>query len=319
MRVGLIRQRLTSGDKLMSRESEEIESVAGPKARRPFTLSARKTMTLVTFIGCVLGGVTLLSRPVMRAREASRRADCSGHLSQLALALYNYCDVYGVLPPAHIDDEYGRPMHSWRALILPFISEDGLYAQYDFSEPWDGPGNVKLLSQMPGMFSCPTRDAGSTAPTTTSYVVVSSPDTMFPGPHAIRLDQVTDGLSNTLMLVEVSDSQIPWTKPEDLDLRTMSLHVNDETHPAISSKHPGGANVIFGDRRYRFLRDSVTASQLKSLLTRCGGDPAPHDVVNTIQLVGRGVHAIPRPVTMGQSHPAHFACRQPTEMLRHDE
>jgi hypothetical protein len=109
---------------------------------------------------------------------------------------------------------------------------------------------------------------------------VSSPDTMFPGPHAIRFDQVTDGLSSTLMLVEVGNSQIPWTKPEDLDLRTMSLQINDETHPAISSKHPGGANVEFADRRYRFLRDSVTASQLKSLLTRSGGEPAPHDVIN---------------------------------------
>jgi hypothetical protein len=280
MSAGLIRQRLTSCDKLMSRESEEIEWVASPKAKRRFTLSVRKMMTLVIFIGCFLGGVTLLSRPVMRAREAARRASCSGNLSQLAAAIHIYCGVYGILPPAHVDDEYGRPMHSWRVLILPFINQGGLYAKYNFSEPWDGPSNVKLLSQMPRIFSCPTRDAGTTAPTMTSYVVVSSPDTMFPGPHAIRFDQVTDGLSSTLMLVEVGNSQIPWTKPEDLDLRTMSLQINDETHPAISSKHPGGANVEFADRRYRFLRDSVTASQLKSLLTRSGGEPAPHDVIN---------------------------------------
>jgi hypothetical protein len=264
----------------MSRESEEIEWVASPKARRPFTLSVRRMMKIVLLIGCFFGGVTLLNRPYMQAREAARRASCSGHLSQLALALHNYCDVYGVLPPAHVDDEHGRPMHSWRVLILPFIDENPLYAQYDFSEPWDGPGNIKLLSQMPDIFSCLTRNAVAKAPTMTSYVVVSGPETMFPGPQAIRLDQVTDGLSNTLMLVEVSNTQIPWTKPQDLDLGTMSLQINDETHPAISSKHPGGANVIRGDRRYQFLRDSVTASQLKSLLTRCGGEPVPHDVVN---------------------------------------
>ena len=116
-----------NGDKLMSRESEEIEWVASPKARRPFTLSLRKLMTVVILIGCFIGGVTLLSRPVMRAREPARRANCSGHLSQLALALHNYVSVHGVLPPAHIDDENGRPMHSWRVLILPFIEEQALY------------------------------------------------------------------------------------------------------------------------------------------------------------------------------------------------
>ncbi len=85
-------------------------------------------MKIVLLMGCFFGGVTLLNRPYMHAREAARRASCSGQLSQLALALHNYCDVYGVLPPAHVDDEHGRPMHSWRVLILPFINEDTLYA-----------------------------------------------------------------------------------------------------------------------------------------------------------------------------------------------
>ncbi len=112
----------------------------------------------------------------------------------------------------------------------------------------------------------------------TSYVVVSGPDTMFPGPQAIRLDQVTDGLSNTLMLVEVSNTQIPWTKPEDLDLRTMSLQVNDRDEPGNLEQTSRRGQCHTRRRRYQFLPDSVTASQLRSLLTSLGGETMPADL-----------------------------------------
>jgi hypothetical protein len=100
---------------------------------------------------------------------------------------------------------------------------------------------------------------------------------MFPGAESIRLDQVTDDPASTLMLVEVENVRIAWTKPEDLDLRTMSLQINDERKPGISSDHPGGANAAFGNRSYRFLPNSMTASHLRSLLTSSGGEVVPAD------------------------------------------
>ena len=113
-------------------------------------------------------------------------------------------------------------MHSWRVLILPFLDEQGLYDLYDFSEPWDGPNNSKLLGKMPRIFHCPGRNTGK--PTSlTSYVVVRGNDTMFPGPGSVRIEQVTDRLSDTILAAEVANVTIPWTKPEDLDLLTMSF------------------------------------------------------------------------------------------------
>ncbi|HEV3023824.1 MAG TPA: DUF1559 domain-containing protein, partial [Pirellulales bacterium] len=44
--------------------------------------------------------------------------------------------------PAFVADDEGKPMHSWRVLILPFIEQQPLYDQYDFSEPWNGPHNA---------------------------------------------------------------------------------------------------------------------------------------------------------------------------------
>ena len=45
---------------------------------------------------------------------------CVNNLKQIALALHNYEEVYKVLPPAYTVDAQGRPLHSWRTLILPY-------------------------------------------------------------------------------------------------------------------------------------------------------------------------------------------------------
>ncbi len=63
--------------------------------------------------------------------------------------LHNYHETYKTLPPAYIADANGKPMHSWRMLIMPFMEQSTLYNQYDFSEPWNGPNNIKLLDSMP--------------------------------------------------------------------------------------------------------------------------------------------------------------------------
>lgn len=76
-------------------------------------------------------------------REAARRVSCLNNLRHIELALHNYHNAHGCFPPAYIVDESGRPMHSWRVL-LPYLEQEALYDQYDFSEPWDGPNNRKL-------------------------------------------------------------------------------------------------------------------------------------------------------------------------------
>ena len=63
------------------------------------------------------------------AREAARRSQCKGNLKQIGLALLNYHDTFGCFPPAYIADADGKPMHSWRVLILPYIDNAQLYNQ----------------------------------------------------------------------------------------------------------------------------------------------------------------------------------------------
>ena len=80
-----------------------------------------------------------------RSRNAALRFQCSTRLKQIDLALHEYENRYHSFPPAYIADRNGKPMHSWRVLILPFLDETDVYNRYDFNEPWDGPNNRKLL------------------------------------------------------------------------------------------------------------------------------------------------------------------------------
>jgi prepilin-type processing-associated H-X9-DG protein len=240
--------------------------------------SGKKTSTvmIVLIIGAgllvvvvVCGGVltALLLPAVQQAREAARRSQCKNNLKQIGLALHNYNETYGCLPPAYIADENGKPMHSWRVLILPFLDASPLYNQYDFSEPWDGPNNSRLLARMPPVYACPSHpNAGSF---TTNYAGVFGKNCVFRGAEPITFASVTDGLSNTVMIAEAANANIPWMKPEDVDV---TVHPSLGDRAGFSSDHAGGVQVLMCDGAVRFITISIDPALLKALYTKDGGD-----------------------------------------------
>ena len=125
----------------------------------------------------------MLYPAVEKAREAARRSGCKGGLFFLRFALDNYHEAYGCFPPPYIADAEGRPMHSWRVLILPFIDQAPLYNQYRFDEPWDGPNNrqlsVRIVSNDYSFYHCPSDrpSTGKLDATMTSYVAVVGRET----------------------------------------------------------------------------------------------------------------------------------------------
>ena len=113
--------------------------------------------TLVVYLAVAAAGLAWLVRGVTRAREAANVSVCFGKLSYIHIALLNYQSVHGAWPPAYVADEQGKPAHSWRVLILPFLEEHALYRAYHFDEPWDGPNNRRLLDRMPAAYACSDR------------------------------------------------------------------------------------------------------------------------------------------------------------------
>jgi hypothetical protein len=86
----------------------------------------------------------------------------------------------------------------------------------------------------------------------------------------VRINDITDGTSNTLIVVEAAGAGIPWMKTDDVDITK---------HPALgdrdgfSSVHAGGVQGLMGDGSVRFLSNSIAAQTLKALFTRDGGEP----------------------------------------------
>jgi prepilin-type processing-associated H-X9-DG protein len=220
------------------------------------------------------GGIllALLLPAVQAAREAARRAQCTNNLRQISIAMQNYHDVWGTFPPAYLADENGKPMHSWRVLILPYLEANTTYSAYRFDEPWDGPNNSQLAASMPAAYRCPSDPTAGPASTTTNYAAITGPGTIFNADQGSPMSSIVDGTSNTLMIAETSGAGIHWMEPRDLDINQMTFRVNGSPNE-ISSKHPGGAQAAFADGSVRFLSDSIAAQTLRAWMTKAGNEP----------------------------------------------
>lgn len=161
------------------------------------------TFTIVVLI--VAGMVTGLFPLIQTAREAAVAPAAQCPLNQFQLALRNYHQTYGCFPPAYIADEQGRPMHSWRVLLLPFFECQDLYAEYRFDELWDGPNNRKLADKMPQIYHILSEPPSTSM---TNVVVIVGPETAFPGSKSTRDEEFRDGLDNTILLTEIAGSAI---------------------------------------------------------------------------------------------------------------
>ncbi len=220
------------------------------------------------FFLCGGVGVALLLPAVQAAREAARRSQCANNLKQIGLAFHNYHDTTGAFPPAYIADTNGKPMHSWRVLLLPYMEQGAMYNRYDQSQAWDSGANRQLLSQMPVTFQCPSAPSGTQS---TSYVVVQGAETIFDGSTPCKIASITDGTSNTILVVEAPQANIPWTEPRDLTFAELSMVINGGAN-SPHSQHPGGVQVLLADGSVRFLSKNIAPEQLRALLTKAGGE-----------------------------------------------
>jgi len=196
------------------------------------------------FVIILLGLAALLMPGIQSAREASRRTCCANNLHQIALALQEYHRANGCFPPAYVADKTGKPMHSWRVLILPYLDHRPLYGMYRFSEPWDGPNNKKLLAYRLPVFECPSvpppRDGIQT-----SYVAVMGLNTAWADEKTRNLKDFGSNASKTIMLVEVTNAGISWAEPKDLSLDTLDAAESNSSMLAVSSNHGRREDFFF--------------------------------------------------------------------------
>lgn len=253
----------------------EPPTINSHAARLRFTL--RQLMMWLLLCSVALALLYYLGQAVTNARRAALQSTAQSPLNQLLVAMHNYHDQHGSFPPAYIVDEDGKPIHSWRVLILPYIEERALYAEYRFDEPWDSAHNLSLADRMPRMFRSPTE---SPSHRNANIVVITGPDTAFPGGKSTRLDEFVDGTENCILLTEIANSDICWLEPRDLDTATMSFKVNDPAKPSVSAAPWRQPYVVLADsiHTYPVPRD-IPPEVLKALTTIAGGEPVSRDQI----------------------------------------
>jgi prepilin-type N-terminal cleavage/methylation domain-containing protein/prepilin-type processing-associated H-X9-DG protein len=239
------------------------DAIPEPSTGRGFTL-----VELLVVVGVIALLIALLLPAVRSGGSAARRSQCVNNLKQIALALHNYELAHKCLPPAYTVDAQGKPLHSWRTLILPYLEQEQLYRTIDLAKPWNDPANARARETPLGIFRCPeVRDPKNT----TTYVAIVGSDVCFLPTEGRRLDEITDSHGSTLMVIEAGEENaIPWMAPMDAnESLVMSLGPETKLH------HAGGMNAALLDGSVRFLKATVSARVRRALMSISGNDD-PH-------------------------------------------
>jgi type II secretory pathway pseudopilin PulG len=250
-----------SGVNPMDDNPYESPHTAGePPVRQPSKLTRRLIESLVV-LG-IIGILVALFLPAIRsAPNAARRSQCNNNLRNIALALQNYAEVYQALPPAYTVDTDGRPLHSWRTLILPYIEQKRLYEKIDLSKPWNDPANLEAYETPIYAFQCPSVVC---PPNHTTYFAVMDPVGSFRPTEPRKLSELPRSTSSTLMVMEVGGQHaVHWMSPTDPIERWLL-----ELDTVAKTPHPGGAQAVHVDGSVDFLTPTV----LRELFLGDGGD-----------------------------------------------
>jgi hypothetical protein len=201
-------------------------------------------------------------------RGAAARSQTANNLKQIGLAMHNYDSAYGHLPTAAIYDKNGKPLLSWRVAILPYIEQDALYRQFKLDEPWDSEHNKKLAENYKiKVYTIPGVDDFKDGKTRFRIFMGGSDklSAMFEKNIKTKITEITDGTSNTLMVVAAKEAVL-WTKPDELIFDPKGnpadlLYFQNDVTPAL-----------FGDGSVLYLSRKVTVENWRALVSKNGGE-----------------------------------------------
>ena len=131
-----------------------------------------------------LVGIAYFLAPNTGPRECGRRGTCANNLKQLAMAIQEYETNHGSLPPVHSSDAAGKPLHSWRTLLLPYLEQEALFKKLRLDEAWDGPNNLSAGTVPYEGFSNVRSDVDPA--NDTSYVAIIAPGSIWSVPGGAR-------------------------------------------------------------------------------------------------------------------------------------
>jgi hypothetical protein len=194
-------------------------------------------------------------------REQLRITTYHHDLKWIGMALHQYHDLHGSFPPVVVRDEDGTALHSWRSLIQPQLFEihrDGQRSEtYSLSEPWDSSQNQQSLKDHRfGRHRC-------------QFLAVVGEHAAWQPDGVRRLREFTDGTSQTILVIAVRDSGIPWNQPTDAVVTDAgTLTVNGRPLDVAGVE----VFVLKADGTVSFFKRGIEQTLLRALLTIDAGD-----------------------------------------------
>lgn len=230
----------------------------------------RSALTLVELliVIAIIGLLVAFLLPSVRsAREPARRNQCMNNLKQISIALQHYEENHGAFPPAYTTDAEGKPLHSWRTLILPYLEQRALYDSIDLTKPWDDPANAAAFRKSLDIFQCPS--SPQKLDNRTKYQAVVTPESCLRPGESRKLSDITDGAGHTFMVIEVDEEHAaPWMAPVDADEKVV-LGLGG---PGSTLPHPGGTLAAYADGRVSFINSDLAEPQRRALISIAGND-----------------------------------------------
>ncbi len=304
---------------MSGRLNREVPIVPRIPVHRRLGLTLLEFLVAAAVVAVLFG---LLLTAVGRARAVAQRMGCADNLRNQGLAVLGYESVYGRLPPGSVqgpcppvgvttDAEHGL----W-PFLLPYLGEDVLAGGYRFDVSYYDPANQPVAATPIEILECPAAppnrmetaaqnavwDYGGQgactdyAPASVNPILADrgqiAPATDYgsalPVNGTVRLTDVTDGTSETILIVEdagrpralpggapgASVPGGPWaSSANEITLQGSGGCAVDCTNDqAVYGLHPGGANVVFADGSVQFLTTAMNMQILGALLTRAGGE-----------------------------------------------
>jgi hypothetical protein len=209
-----------------------------------------------------------------RLSDGQKRVRSVNNLKQIALAFHNHHDANGQFPNVLRDDQ-GTPTLSWRVAILPYLEQNELYNRFHLDEPWDSEHNAKLIPLIPKVFQVGGEGEGKTY-----YQGFAGKGTALDRSEPVRLQNITDGTSNTVLVVEGGEA-VEWSRPVDLPYSAK------RPLPKLGGPFPDVFHAAFCDGSVHTLRKDFDEKTMRLAITR--DDGMPFDIAD--------IQARPRPAT----------------------
>ncbi len=197
--------------------------------------------------------------------STSGTVDVLNSLKQIGLAMHNFHDAYGSFPPpaSYVD---GQPLLSWRVYLLPYLDQMPLYERFHLDEPWDSEHNLSLLAEMPAIYGSSSSEMNEHG--LTQFVVPVAETTAFHGEAGVPIKDMTDGTSQTALVVMVSaEHAVPWTKPADWE-----VDFSTDLHEWLFAGRES-VTILMGDGSVQTFDAEFTPENLSRLLQHQDGEP----------------------------------------------